>query len=121
MGANSFNVSHNLTIGNYTWNCYSCDTVSPSNCGFASNNRTVEMRPLSEAVTCTCPSSSRWGIDLSDNCEITEDCDVRPYETYCYGTAGGLGIYANLYTRNFTCNFDNVIMNKSGVVWIEKN
>jgi len=74
------------------------------------------------ADSCTCPSSpARWGIDLADNCEITTDCDVRPYETYCYGTAGGLGIYANLYTRNFTCNFDNVLLNKSGIVWLEKN
>ena len=71
--------------------------------------------------TCTCPSSpARWEIDLSDNCEITTDCDVRPYETYCYG-AGSLGIYANLYTRNFTCDFDNIYINKSRAIWIEKN
>ncbi len=60
-------VSHNLTIGNFTWNCESCDALD--NCGFASINRTVEMRPLSVADTCT--SGLTDGIfDCADDCNI---------------------------------------------------
>ncbi len=67
-------VSYNLTIGNYTWNCESCDALD--NCGFSSSNRTVEMRSLGAADSCSCPGSGNFEIINGDECEITTVCDI---------------------------------------------
>lgn len=71
--------------------------------------------------TCTCPNPPKeWNVSLADNCNIVSDCDIRPYNFGCYNT-GSLGIYANLYTGNFTCNFQSIYANKSGGVWITRS
>lgn len=115
MLVNTLNVSYTLQTGNYTWNCQACDILE--NCGF-SNNRTLEIQPLA-GNSCSCVNGATWNVNLADNCELKTDCITIPYETTCYGT-GNLGIYANLYTRNFSCTIGSYYLNKSGVIWIIK-
>ncbi|MBU0959879.1 MAG: LamG domain-containing protein, partial [Nanoarchaeota archaeon] len=66
MALNTFNATHNLSIGNYTWNCYSCDIIG--NCNFALGNRTVEMRPLdtiAPTIALISPADNIWDSDGS--------------------------------------------------------
>lgn len=48
------------------------------------------------ADTCSCPASGDWHIDCSDNCVITEDCDMQGNDIHTYGT-GTLEVKAEIY------------------------
>ena len=76
MTLDTFNLTMNITQGNYTWNVFSCDTLN--NCGFAPNNRTIEIRPFAPvSVTCDCPSiNTNWIIDDGSICTLDADCYI---------------------------------------------
>ena len=58
MALNTFNVSYNMSNGNYTWNCYSCDNSANKNCGFATANRSILINYSAPTLDTTPPTWS---------------------------------------------------------------
>ena len=96
---NTMNATYNLSIGNYTWNCESCDVGGY--CDFAIN-RTVEMRPLytPPTDTCTCPVSGNWNVDCIDNCSVNADCNIGTNNLYINGNIGSFTINEDLHLND---------------------
>jgi hypothetical protein len=99
---NTMNATYNLSTGNYTWNCYACDILN--NCGFASANRTVEMRPLyvPPADSCTPTAGQNWRIE--HNCTKSNWAWAMP--TYHIDIVNGSLILNGL--TNLTAKYINI-------------
>jgi len=69
-----------------------CDEVATPNCG-----ADIEFTyTLTTMDTCSCPASGDWNIDCSDNCVISEDCNMQGNDIHTYGS-GTLEVNALIY------------------------
>jgi len=88
------------------WQAWANDT------GSYINETLVSCIDTQAADTCSCPSpAANWYVDCSDDCDITEDCDIEGYGLYING-AGTFTINANINVDDFayevgTCKVNN--------------
>ncbi len=60
--------------------------------------------------SCTCPSAAQWDVTCSDDCSITEDCDITGFPLNINGGGGSFEVLADIYASEFrieTCNLKN--------------